>query len=95
MELVSDLVSRLESLPVVNSHILYPMGFVLVAGEWEPVNVLNELPRGWAVWRTDYPGGGSESGLARPFGWAHANADNRPSIMLKDLIGSIGEAITS
>lgn len=78
------LLEVLEALPInTENPVRHPMGFVLVANEWWPVNVLNVLERGWAEYRIDYPNGTCESGLARPLSWAHANADNQPSLVLE------------
>ena len=43
-------------------------GYVMVAGKWEPVNVLRPTQDGWAEWRYDGEGY-TDTGVSRPGNW--------------------------
>jgi hypothetical protein len=79
----AELRSKMENLPVetngmaANKRISY---FMLCGGQWYPCHAGYESDReGWLNYRIDYQDGSSESGVAKPWEWAHCTVDNTPN----------------
>lgn len=71
----------LESLPINQKHCCgRVVGFVMIAGEWWSVNILNRLRYGWVEWSRTEADVSISQGLASLGEWAECDADGNVSL---------------
>jgi hypothetical protein len=84
-EIKRQVQQKLEELPILTEGVANkrPMYFILSGDGWWPVHAGNETRAcgkdGWLNYRIDYTDGTIESGVTRPFRWAHCTADDQPN----------------
>ncbi len=80
---IRKIAEGMEELPLVEDDFARKpiLFFFLSAGKWCPCHRGYVTDKGWLNWQVDYasPSRGSDTGVTRPYHWAHCTADDTPN----------------